>query len=204
MNYLSANKTKITGALLVAFGVLQTQSETIRDLLTPEKYALFTIIIGVAVAVLGFLNSGGSITPPGEQASKGKNLPSLLLALLFVPLLASSLPGCVGTRDAFKTAAASADPAVETAFVLKEQYAATLSEAAAIAANTGTPPAAKAVIKAAELKATPVVLGLTGLRSAYLGAKTAENAEALQAAVNDAILKVSALLHAIKSAKGTP
>ncbi len=56
-NTINNNKTKITGALLVAFGVLQTQSETIRGLLDERSFAWFTIGVGVIVAVLGFLNS---------------------------------------------------------------------------------------------------------------------------------------------------
>lgn len=57
MSAINNNKTKITGALLVAFGVLQTQSETIRSLLDEQGFAIFTIVVGVCVAVLGFLNS---------------------------------------------------------------------------------------------------------------------------------------------------
>lgn len=59
MNGVNKNKTKITGALLVAFGVVQTQSETVRELLSPVAFSWFTIGVGVVVAVLGFLNSNG-------------------------------------------------------------------------------------------------------------------------------------------------
>lgn len=67
LSTINNNKTKITGALLVAFGVLQTQSEQIRSLLTPNMFAGFTIVVGVAVAVLGFLNSAASTPPEGQK-----------------------------------------------------------------------------------------------------------------------------------------
>lgn len=51
------NKTKITGAALVALGSLQANSEAMRAIMTPEQFAWFTVLAGVFVALLGFINS---------------------------------------------------------------------------------------------------------------------------------------------------
>lgn len=83
MNYVNANKTKITGALLVLFGVLQTQSETIRGLLDERAFAWFTIAVGCIVAVLGFLNSA----PPAHGNEQGNARTSALLGLLAAAVL---------------------------------------------------------------------------------------------------------------------
>lgn len=196
MNYISANKTKITGALLVLFGFIQTQSETLRALLTPERYAWVTMIIGGAVAVLGFLNSGGSITPPGES----RKLPSLFMALLLLPLMMTVMGGCTGTRAAY-SAAKSPDA---VAYVVAEQYAASVKEAADLAAVPTTPRGAVSAMQSADRKARPLVEKLRRLRNAYLAARSAENEAQLQSAVNDAVLAVADLLDAVKRARGAP
>ncbi len=125
-------------------------------------------------------------------------------AMLAVLLVAATFAGCVGTKAAFEEAARSPDAAADTAYVIAEQYSATLDQALAIVANPATPPAVKAAIKQAELAATPVVLSLHGLRDSYVAVKSADNAAALQKAVNDAVLKVAALIRTIKSPVRTP
>lgn len=55
---LSNSKTRILGALLVLFGVLQTMSGQIQTLLPPDAYGWYTIVVGVAVFVLGVLKKG--------------------------------------------------------------------------------------------------------------------------------------------------
>ncbi len=57
MNILNKHKTKITGMLLVLVGSLQASSTSVQALLSPRQYALFTILIGLVVALLGFLNN---------------------------------------------------------------------------------------------------------------------------------------------------
>lgn len=126
-----------------------------------------------------------------------------MLGFLCVLALATAA-GCAGTREAYKAAANSADPAAETAYVMAEQYSASLDQASVLATNPATPRSAVQAIKTAELAATPLVLSLHGLRDSYLAVKSAENAAALQTAVNDAVLKVGALLRAIKTARGAP
>ncbi len=48
---------KICGALLIVFGVLQAKSDVVQSLMPPKAFALFTIIVGSAVGVLGFVNT---------------------------------------------------------------------------------------------------------------------------------------------------
>lgn len=126
------------------------------------------------------------------------------VAVLFATsvLAACLVVGCVGTGAAYKAAAASSEAAAETAYVVAEQYSAILDQAAALAVNPATPASAKAAIKRAELAATPLVLSLHGLRDSYLAVKSADNAAALQKAVNDAVMKVADVLRAIKQARG--
>lgn len=55
---LSNSKARILGALLILFGVLQTMSGQIQTLMPPDLYGWYTIVIGVAVIVLGTLKKG--------------------------------------------------------------------------------------------------------------------------------------------------
>jgi hypothetical protein len=57
LRWLNANKTKMTGLLLVLIGSLQANSSAIQQLLTPEQYAWLTVALGLLVALLGFLNN---------------------------------------------------------------------------------------------------------------------------------------------------
>lgn len=200
MNYLSANKTKLTGALLVAFGVLQTQSEQIRALLTPNVFAWFTIVVGVVVAVLGFLNSGGSITPPGEkQGGFARPLQLFFLAVL-ATFAAGLVVGCAGTRSAYQ----AADTAEEYAYVVTEHYAAVLAQAVALRANPAVPRDAIAAIQRADLKVAPAILALAPLRQALKAVKSAENEAALQAAVDAAVRALAELVREVKAATASP
>jgi hypothetical protein len=210
VNYVSANKTKILGALLVAFGVLQAQSEQIRSLLTPERFAWFTIILGVGVAVLGFLNSGGSVTPPGEKANVDQGgKASLALALLFpLALMLAGLGGCTGTREAYKAATASPQRLEATAYVVSEQYYAIVAEAASLKA-AGTLSGLKLeAVRRADDAVRPLVIGgpagapgIVQLRAAYRNVKDAKSEADLQKAVDAAVLKLADLINAVKGGR---
>jgi hypothetical protein len=64
-SYLKTHPTRITGVLLVVLGSLQAYSEQIRALITPEAYAVATIVVGVIVAALGYWNAQ---QPPAPEA----------------------------------------------------------------------------------------------------------------------------------------
>lgn len=55
--FLSRHKTKITGMLLTALGSLQANSQTIQSFVSPKEFAYLTIVLGLLVACIGFLNS---------------------------------------------------------------------------------------------------------------------------------------------------
>lgn len=60
---LAANRTTITGALLVGLGILQGYSDTIRGLLDPTSFTVFSFVVGILIAVLGFLNTSTDPEP---------------------------------------------------------------------------------------------------------------------------------------------
>lgn len=66
LKFLNSHKTKIVGALLVALGALQANSATVQQMVKPSIYAWMTVVIGVLVAVLGFLNSASKDEPPAN------------------------------------------------------------------------------------------------------------------------------------------
>ena len=57
ISFLNAHKTKIMGGMLVAVGALQTNSSSVAAMMSPKHFAIFTVGVGVVVAVLGFINS---------------------------------------------------------------------------------------------------------------------------------------------------
>jgi len=56
MSLIRNHKTKLTGALLVAIGAFQANSEAFRTLVSPKGFAWITVGLGVLVALLGFIN----------------------------------------------------------------------------------------------------------------------------------------------------
>lgn len=58
--FINAHKTKIVGGLIVAIGALQTNQATVQAMMSPKHFAWFTVVAGVVVAVLGFINSSQS------------------------------------------------------------------------------------------------------------------------------------------------
>lgn len=57
-NVARTHPTRITGLVLVIFGALQAAAPQFQVLLSPQEFAAFNIVVGVAVAGLGFLNAG--------------------------------------------------------------------------------------------------------------------------------------------------
>lgn len=56
-NYVYTHPTRCTGFLLVIFGSLQANSAMVEQLLPPKWFAVFTIVIGIIVSGLGFVNA---------------------------------------------------------------------------------------------------------------------------------------------------
>lgn len=57
LEFLNSHKTKITGFIIILAGTLQSLSVHFQQLLEPGAYAKFTIILGIVVAVIGFINT---------------------------------------------------------------------------------------------------------------------------------------------------
>ncbi len=54
---LDAHKTKITGFLLVVLGAVQAASVHLQAIFSPFVFAAIMAVVGVLVAIIGFLNS---------------------------------------------------------------------------------------------------------------------------------------------------
>lgn len=132
-----------------------------------------------------------------ERANKQGGRATLGILLLLSSLVLV-LGGCAGLRSAWQ----AADTADEQAYVLAEQYASLVKEAADLAQKPTTPRMAITAMQEADRKAKPVVLNMKRLRDAYVAIDSAENEEALQKAVNDAVLLINDMVRAVKVARG--
>lgn len=65
--FLWSNKTTITGILLILFSAVQAVMTQFEPLLSKDAFTIFTVVVGIGLAVLGFLNSMES-TPPAPPA----------------------------------------------------------------------------------------------------------------------------------------
>jgi hypothetical protein len=119
-----------------------------------------------------------------------KTLFKPFLALIVLALVA----GCAGTKAAYREA--SAPP--EVAFVVMEQYAATLKEAADLA--PALPPQAQLRLKEADRIAKPFVLNLRLAASKYEAVQNAETEAELQNAINEAVFLIADFIRAVQEA----
>lgn len=123
---------------------------------------------------------------------------SLLVAIVFVGALAAmSLGGCTHTQAAYK----AAEGVDQRAYVALEHYSALQKEAIVIKGKPGTPPEVVDAIKKADAAVYPVAKEVKSLRDSYLALKTAPNEAALQAALNDLVLKLVTLVDAVKAGR---
>lgn len=116
------------------------------------------------------------------------------------------LAGCVGTRDAYR----SADSLADTAYVVAEHYAAVLHEAANLKEAGRLPAEVVTALQTADNVARPLVIGdptanpptpgLKELSDAYTDIRSAETESALQNAVSNAVRAVASFINAVKEA----
>lgn len=116
----------------------------------------------------------------------------IILSVLAVLLFAG---GCSGTLAAYK---ASSNPS-DYAFVVTEQYAALVHEAAQLKTSGQLTGSALAIIQSADLKAKPYVLKLKSVAQAYDAVKSADNTTSLQAAIDQAVLVVADFARTLKA-----
>jgi hypothetical protein len=195
---IASNRTWLFGVLLVALGAVQGYSDQIKDLVTPGVFSAFTILTGIAVAVLGFLNTASDDgTPPNGTA-----------AVLLVPLalMLAGMSGCSHTREAYKVAAHAPNALESTAYVVTQHYIAVVTEATRLK-NAGTLNGAKlaAVLRADDV-VKPLILGdpktnapgLVQLVDTYKKVRDAKSGAELQAALDAAALRLADLINALK------
>ncbi len=129
----------------------------------------------------------------------------VFLGMFSMGVVAVSLPGCVGTQAAFHAASSVSD----TAYVVEEEYSALVKEAADLAQSPTIDPQAKAAMKAADAAVKPWILGdeatgkpgLRKLAATYAAVKDAKTQADLQAAIDGAVIELTKLINAVKSAR---
>lgn len=120
-------------------------------------------------------------------------------ARLYVLPLLLILSACVGTRSAYH----EAKTLDATAAVVGEHYYALVKEAANLKESGALSGTALAKVQAVDSQAKPLVIQLTEVAGTYRAVRTAENEAALQAALNEAVLALNAMIEALRSARGT-
>jgi leucyl aminopeptidase (aminopeptidase T) len=116
------------------------------------------------------------------------------LSVAAIAALCFCVAGCAGTRAAYE----SAETLDAKAYVVSEHYAAILREANELA-DRGAPRELVERMQAADRVAAPAVLQLRQASATYTAAKTAQNAAALQAALDSAAVQVAAFLRLVRS-----
>lgn len=169
-----------------------------------------TVITGImsglaAIGVHQIKRQGDKAPLAGSQ--RGFARPgALVLLLVAAGLTLAGVAGCTGTRDAYRAAASSPERIEATAYVVTEHYYAVVREAAALKNSGALAGDALEAVRAAEDALRPLVLGdeatqdpgIVQLVAAYKAVRSAETEAELQAAVNAAVVKLSALINALK------
>lgn len=162
------------------------------------------MVFGIACVMLLFARgaSGGVVASAIAPASisnvpPSQRIPSWLVAAPLAGLLAfSMLGGCAGTKEAYK--AAGPDPE-KLAFVITHNYYAVLEEAAKMRESGSLAGEELAAVRRANDIVQPLIVKLGPLAQLYSAAKTAENRDALQKAVNEAVLALADFIQALKA-----
>lgn len=133
-----------------------------------------------------------------NRLQRGRSCVPLLVVIAILGSLCVGLVGCAGTTTAYKVA----EGVDQQAYVVLEHYSALLKEANALKSKPGVPPEVVDAMRRADVKVYPLVQRVRSLRDAYVAVKSADNEEALQRAVNDAVLLLADLINAVKQARG--
>jgi hypothetical protein len=128
------------------------------------------------------------------------HLAGVFVAALFAGGIVTA-PGCTGTQAAYRAAEGQPD---QVAYVIAEQYASVLHEAAELKAKPTTPPAAIYAMQKADLAAQPAVDRLRSASDAYTAVKNAQTQAELQVAIDNAVRLIADVIAAVKQARGAP
>ena len=121
---------------------------------------------------------------------------SMLISAVFV---AAGIGGCASTVDAYK----AAEGLEETAFVMNQHYLALVREANALAEAGALSGSSLAKAQEVVRESRPVLNELSNMAKAYQAAATAENEQALTAAIAAAAVHLSNLVTIISAARGS-
>lgn len=199
--FWSLNKTKIMGGLVLIIQYLQLpgNSGVIEKHIGTSGLEVIGILFGIIIIIIGVVNGG---TPP-SQGGDGKTVTRsfALMAILAGMLVAlTSLSGCTGTRAAYK----AADTLDEYAYVISEQYAASVEEAANYAEENEANASAVAKLRAADDKTKPIIRGLNPLAQSWKATRDATTEQELRDALDKAVVALTDFIRVIKEVRGQP
>lgn len=151
--------------------------------------AIIDAIVGLATAVSVYL-------VPNEPSKGANTLSPPTVGLLALLLACLAMAGCSGTRAAYK----AADGLTDTAYVIAEQYAASVTELNDLADQGILRGEALRDAQDVVRRTRVVMASLTGAVLAYDQTQSAETEEALAAAINQAAIAIADLINAVKAA----
>lgn len=157
----------------------------------PEIFAggMIAIIGGVLKPDAGIKSIPGTGTDVKSPAAVG---------VLAIILAAIAISGCAGTKAAYK----AAEGLPETAYVVGEHYFALVREVNDMDDAGKLSSGDLRRLQAVALQTRPPVMALLDATSAYDQVRSADNQEALEAAMADAAVAISRLIQAIKAVGG--
>lgn len=155
------------------------------------------------IATQAAISEGKLQTTTGDtvrSAQGGFSLTSMigLILMLGAVALSVSLAGCTHTTAALK----AADTPSDFALVFLEGYDAALKSANALKDSGALAGADLELVRAAELKAWPLVQKIDPLRVAYEKTKSAEDATSLQLAIDQAIREAADFIRIVRELRG--
>lgn len=211
--FFTEHGTKLYGGITAFLGTLASliAAGAFKELLSVNTIGWLNIFVALATAVVGgmtmargFNNSTAQNVAkamesainatPGKQA--GFIRAAVLGMLLAIGVVAvGSMSGCTHTQTAIK----NADTPSDYALIFLEGYDAALKTANQLKATGALSGDTLAKVQAAELKAWPLVKQIDPLRVAYEQTRSAQDAAALQLAIDNAIRAAAEFVQLVKS-----
>jgi hypothetical protein len=218
MSVFSEHGTKIYGAATAFLGTLATlvQTGAFVELLSKVAIgwlgifcALATAVIGGMTMARGFNNTTASktaekvadvvqtalmSTPPKQVGFTVAAMLGIWLSIAVVSIGVMTLAGCTQTTRALR----NADTPSDYALLFLEGYDAAVKTAGEWKRSGTLAGDTLAKVQAAELKAWPLVEKIDPLRKTFERTQSAEDAQALQLAVDDAIREAAEFVKLVK------
>lgn len=211
-NLLAEHGTKLYGGLTAFFGTLQSLINTgaFKDLMTPAGIGWLSIGASLATAVLGAMtmargfNNTTAIRVASAMETAIKATPAkeagfaraVVLAILLAigGVISIGISACTNTQRAISNAKTPSD----FALVFLEGYDAALLTANQLKSSGALTPEMLLKVQDAERRAWPLVRRIDPLRKAYEATKSAEDAAALQLAIDNAIREAAEFIRIVR------